>query len=268
MTQAAQSSGLSLEEARCLNMILNPNSPIPLYRQLAERLKGGISRGDYGVNTRIPSEHELSDHYCIGRPTVRQATDLLVRQGLLERRRGSGTFVLPPSQSIDLFSLAGTSAALKQSELDIELSVVLGPIAELSASLTGDNEVETLKIERRAVADQVVVLYETLWFDAEVFAGLEKHLPQHQSISNLVRQEYYLEPTSADQTFSVTLADQLQSGHLDVPESTPLLLVQRDLHFGELKNVLHADILCRTDCFEFSQTLYPAQSGAAHFGQA
>ncbi|MFL6539073.1 MAG: GntR family transcriptional regulator, partial [Chthoniobacterales bacterium] len=49
---------------------------------------------------------ELSRQHGIGRPTVRQATELLVKRGLIERRRGSGTYVRKAEQRVDLFSLA------------------------------------------------------------------------------------------------------------------------------------------------------------------
>jgi GntR family transcriptional regulator len=82
-------------------MSLNTQSPVPLYRQLAQRLRANIERGELAVSQKIPSENELASEYGIGRPTVRQATDLLVREGILQRRRGAGTFVLPPGAGAD-----------------------------------------------------------------------------------------------------------------------------------------------------------------------
>ncbi|WP_246804799.1 GntR family transcriptional regulator [Desulfosarcina cetonica] len=94
--------------------MLNPDSPIPLYHQLADLLMTAIDAGDYPPESRIPSEPQLAKTYGIGRPTVRQAIDLLVRRGLLTRRRGSGTYVRPPVPEVDLFSLAGTSSAFQK----------------------------------------------------------------------------------------------------------------------------------------------------------
>ena len=68
---------------------LTADSRIPLYHQLADVLRERIRAGQYPAGDRIPSEPELSRTFGIGRPTVRQATDLLVRQRCLERRRGS-----------------------------------------------------------------------------------------------------------------------------------------------------------------------------------
>ncbi|MEE9333044.1 MAG: GntR family transcriptional regulator [Granulosicoccaceae bacterium] len=247
-------------------MALNAQSPIPLYRQLADVLSSEIEAGEHAVATKIPSEHELADRFEIGRPTVRQATDILVRQGRLERRRGSGTYVLPPSHSLDLFSLAGTSAALRKSSKDVRLEMMAEPVAASSQSLLasgmsvqGELQMDWVKLERQASVDGEPVLYETLWFDASVFTGVEQQPLKDRSISALVRDVYFLEPSSADQTFTVIGANTAIAKKLKVKKGTPLLRVQRQLHFGQNKNALLAEIICRTDRFEFSQTLYPSQ---------
>lgn len=253
------------------SVALNTQSPVPLYRQLADLIRADIEAGRYAVEARIPSENQMAERYSIGRPTVRQATDMLVRSGMLMRRRGSGTFVRSPSPSIDLFSLAGTSAALQKSELDCQLEFIVGPVrddtrqsgAKLQHHGPEGEPVhaqEWFRIERRAIVGDVPVLYETLWFDSDLFAGLENRSLQNQSLSALVRDDFFLEPTDADQTFYVVNADAIMAARLDVAVDTALLKVQRAIHFGEHRGALDAEIVCRTDCFEFSQTLYPAQA--------
>lgn len=245
-----------------LPMLLNAQSPIPLYRQLADRILAAIDAGEHEVAARIPSEQHLATTYAIGRPTVRQATDLLVRQGRLERRRGSGTYVLPPPRSIDLFSLAGTSAALKKSELDAKPTLVAGPVADDTTfkSVTGgDIAVSHIRIERCTSVEGDPVLYETLWFNATLFAGIEHQPLADKPVSVLVRDVYFMEPTSADQTFFAIVADAKLAEKLNVDAGAPLLRVLRELHFGENRHALISEIVCPTDRFEFSQTLYPAR---------
>ena len=70
--------------------MLNNQSPIPLYHQLADLLTARIREGEYRVGDRIPSEHQLAAAYSIGRPTVRQAIDILVRRRMLVRRHLCG----------------------------------------------------------------------------------------------------------------------------------------------------------------------------------
>lgn len=229
-------------------LTLNSSSPIPLYRQLADRLLADIDAGTYEVAQKIPSENELAQQFDIGRPTVRQATDLLVRQGRLERKRGSGTFVKSAAPAIDVLSLAGTSAAFNNSALNATLDLISG------ATLQTDN---TFCVRRRALVDLMPVLVESLYFDANLFPNLDKHNLAQRSLSAMVKEIYFLEPSSADQTFSVVLANNSQADLLDVPTGTPLLKILRTVHFENNRDALHAEIVCRTDRFDFSQTLYP-----------
>jgi hypothetical protein len=63
----------------------------PLFRQLAASLAGGLASG--AIGDRLPSERDLASALGVSRATVVRAYELLVDDGLLERRTGSGTFV-------------------------------------------------------------------------------------------------------------------------------------------------------------------------------
>jgi GntR family transcriptional regulator len=61
---------------------------VPRYLQIAEMLRADLR----GEGERIPSEHQLCAHFKVSRPTIRQALDVLVHEGLLYRHAGRGTF--------------------------------------------------------------------------------------------------------------------------------------------------------------------------------
>ncbi|ADG73956.1 GntR domain protein [Cellulomonas flavigena DSM 20109] len=63
-----------------------------------ESLRSRISSGQWPVGTRIPPEPALVELLGVGRNTVREAVQSLVHAGLLERRQGSGTYVLSTSE--------------------------------------------------------------------------------------------------------------------------------------------------------------------------
>ena len=65
-----------------------------LVPQVIEQLQGQISSGEWGVGTRIPPEADLAATLGVGRNTLREAVLALVHAGLLERRQGSGTYVV------------------------------------------------------------------------------------------------------------------------------------------------------------------------------
>ncbi len=75
---------------------LDRSSPIPLYFQIAESLTEAIQSGAVAPGERLDNELELAERLRVSRPTVRQAVQRLVQQGLVIRRRGLGTVVVGP----------------------------------------------------------------------------------------------------------------------------------------------------------------------------
>jgi GntR family transcriptional regulator len=66
------------------------------YTALARDLQAAIAAGRLPSGSLLPGEHELAETHGVSRGTVRAALDLLERDGAVERRRGTGTRVLPP----------------------------------------------------------------------------------------------------------------------------------------------------------------------------
>ena len=89
---------------------LDRNSPIPLYFQIAENLKQAIEDGTLKPGDRLDNELDLTERLGVSRPTVRQAVQRLVEQGLVVRRRGLGTVIVAPRilRSVALTSLMMT----------------------------------------------------------------------------------------------------------------------------------------------------------------
>ncbi len=70
---------------------LDRSSGVPLHRQIRERIAGAVERSHSA--RPLPSDRELSALFGVSRLTVRQAVDALVRDGVLYRVQGRGTFV-------------------------------------------------------------------------------------------------------------------------------------------------------------------------------
>src|SRR5687768_8565329 len=76
-------------------MTIDPGLPIPLYFQVKRLLLEAMLRGDYGVDERLPTEHELCALYGISRTPVTRALSELAEEGIIVRHRRRGTFVNP-----------------------------------------------------------------------------------------------------------------------------------------------------------------------------
>ena len=65
---------------------------VSLYYQVAESIKAKIESGEWPRGSRLPSEPELTVLFAVSRSTIRQAISILVKEGLLVRKQGSGTY--------------------------------------------------------------------------------------------------------------------------------------------------------------------------------
>lgn len=70
--------------------------PIPLHHQLREKLLNRILSGEWSPGTAMMTEHELAAEYSVSRQTIREAIRALRYEGVVEARRGSGTYLREP----------------------------------------------------------------------------------------------------------------------------------------------------------------------------
>lgn len=83
---------ISIDEDRTALEAKEPS----LHRRILEEVEGKILSGEWPPGHRIPFEHELTEQYQCSRMTVNKAITELVKRGLIERRRKSGSFVTHP----------------------------------------------------------------------------------------------------------------------------------------------------------------------------
>ena len=74
-------------------MDLIADSHVPKYAQIADIFRQRIARGVWAQGLRLPANEDLAAEFGVSRVTVRQAVELLARDGLIEAQQGRGTFV-------------------------------------------------------------------------------------------------------------------------------------------------------------------------------
>lgn len=237
--------------------MLNSQSPIPLYHQLADMLTRQIRSREFLPGDLIPSENEIRKKYGIGRPTVRQAMDILVRKGLVERKRGSGTYVKEEAQDVDLFSLAGTSQAFQMKGIKIRTAILEGVVNKMIK----DDSNNTFNNKRAFFLSRIIrdengpILIEDIFLDTRFFPGLEEFNMEDRSLSQVVSEHYYLKPVGGRQSFRILRVDADIASQLDISEGEPILEVTRTLDFPNAADAIFSRLFCLTDRFSFSQTI-------------
>jgi DNA-binding FadR family transcriptional regulator len=126
-----------------------------LIDQVIEQLREQIVAGSWPVSSRIPTETELAKLTGTSRNTVREAVQSLVHAGLLERRQGSGTYVLASSELAGAVSRR-VAAAHQHHVLEVRRALEVGA-ARLAAQHRTPEDVERLRAmlaARNASADR------------------------------------------------------------------------------------------------------------------
>jgi DNA-binding FadR family transcriptional regulator len=114
-----------------------------LIEQVIEQLRGQITAGVWRIGDRIPTEAELAQLTGTSRNTVREAVQALVHAGLLERRQGSGTYVLANSELAGAVSRR-VAGAHTQHVLEVRRTLEVGA-ARLAAERRTDEDVVQMR---------------------------------------------------------------------------------------------------------------------------
>ncbi|MFY9210751.1 MAG: GntR family transcriptional regulator [Aestuariivita sp.] len=210
------------------NLAISPidrSSPLPLYLQIRQQLVAMISDWpDPAV--KFHTDEELATHFDVAKATVRQAIVDLTDQGLLKRRRGAGTFVVPPlverlRPNMDIedpYELTGAAVMHRVHALDRREAT---PAESRALALDDRTNVVFLRRVRSvahvpvAVDDRVMAadMAERLGFDASTAAG---------SIINLVRKSFTL--SKAAWELNARLAGMRDAMLLQIAPSDPILV--------------------------------------------
>jgi DNA-binding GntR family transcriptional regulator len=121
---------------------IDRHSITPLYYQLAQLLREQIHSGKLESGHLIPSERELMENYHLSRNTVRQALDMLAKEGLITRSHGHGTYVSNLSNTFhymldtflenrDLLHSAGYASTVQH----VSTQTVATPLADATSLL-------------------------------------------------------------------------------------------------------------------------------------
>lgn len=210
---------------------LDPESPVPLYFQLQVELTRQIREGVLRSGDQLPGEAELCDSYGVSRTVVRAALQELAHRGLINKRRGVGSFVAPPKISERLFqSISGVHDEMAARGLSLRTEILEyarvpadGPIAE-HLGLSEGQEVHRL-VRRRFVEDEPLLIGTThlpVW----LVPDLDLDELRDGSLYRFLRDRHGISLASGRRIFESVVAGDEEAELLDVPVGSPLSLIR------------------------------------------
>lgn len=213
-------------------MSLNPDSSIPLYIQLKEHLQTQIESGVYAAGSRLPSERQLAQDYNLSRMTARQALQLLSQDGFTHSRVGKGTYVHHRKIDQELRALTGFTEDMQRQGLRSDSRVLVAQLGhadeEAATQLEIEEGMEIVLLGRVRLADSQPLALENAAINHGLCPGiLDEHDFRHESLYTVLRADYGLQLTWADQIIEARLPDESECEILQISEYEPVLSIIR-----------------------------------------
>lgn len=235
---------------------LDRASPVPLYFQIAQQLEEAIDAGVLSTGQRLEGEVELAQRLAVSRPTVRQAIDRLVEEGLVSRRRGVGTVVVPRRvrRPLALSSLHDDLEAAGRHPTTTVLAARSETAdATVAAALDLKVGAPVLFLERLRYADgaPLGILHNFLPPD---LLDLTPQLLEQHGLYGLMR-AHSIHPQVAEQTIGARVATSSEARLLHGPRDLTVLTMSRTAYDASGRAIEYGTHCYRADRYSFQITL-------------
>lgn len=231
----------------------------PLYRQIEEDVRARIARGDVPPGTQLETEQDLMSRFEVSRATVRQALQDLIAQGVLEVRRGRGTFVRarPVEHRLRGFYTFRRQIQSQGMTPGTRVRYVRVERADewLAQALAIGPGTPVVVLSRLRLADDEPLVAETSYLPSSRFPGLERYDFVRLSLYETLTAHYGTRPVRACEVFEPILMSADDARVLDSVQGSPALRVDRTAFDADGARVEFCRSTVRGDRYRYSVEL-------------
>jgi GntR family phosphonate transport system transcriptional regulator len=215
------------------------------WRLIAEELRVDITSGRFPVGGRLPTEAELAERFAVNRHTVRRAVATLAADGLVEARRGSGTFVAPHTlltHRIGTRTRLSDSLGSRSGDASGRLlaTAIEPPPLDVAKALRlrGDN---ALRLETVRAVSGLPIGRATHWLDLDRTPDLAEHFRRTGSMTKALQASGVDDYVRVSTTISARLATADELADLELSPGA-VVLVARALDATPAGDPLHVGL--------------------------
>lgn len=235
------------------------SSPVPRYLQIADLIRQRIARGHWRTGQQLPTLDALIAEFGVARVTVRQAIELLTREGLVRPEQGRGTFVTGrPAQ--DRWIKVQTSLAeldriyrdTRPKIVNLEESVVEAPIDEQDGT-PAERYAFMRRVHSRDGAPYCVI---NIYLDQRVFA---RHAARYrkETVIPILLADPKVTIARAHQVLTIGSADLEVAQCLNLPLNAPVADVRRVFNDPRGRVLYLGEVTYRGDAIRLEMDLTP-----------
>ncbi|MGA2645907.1 MAG: GntR family transcriptional regulator [Candidatus Sulfotelmatobacter sp.] len=219
----------------------NHRNGTPAYKRIQNSIRKRIDAAELKPGDAVASERELAKTHKVSLMTARHALAGLEREGIVERRRGAGTFVAAPK--IHFNKLMSYTEHMSSRGLVPRSRVLVAKIIqdeqEVSARLGLPAASRLVKIARLRLTDEEPFALETCYLPASEFSGLVAATLGRNSLFAALEHDYGVELAYADEEIDATAADTHLAEMLALPKGSALLRIRQVIYSTKGKATIY-----------------------------
>ncbi|WP_075183232.1 GntR family transcriptional regulator [Pantoea sp. 1.19] len=218
-----------------------------IYKSIADRLRLRLNASDYQIGSPLPGEKTLAREFGVARMTMRKALALLAAWGLVERRHGSGTFVVRKDIHHETTNLTGLAEVLRQQGKAVHSRVLQFEVMPAPPAIASQLRIrldERIYFSRRVrYVEGKPLMLEDSFMPVKLFRTLSlAHL--EGSKFDYIEKECGLTISGNYESLTPVMADKALAGYLQVEEQTPLLRIT-SLSYSDSGEFLNYSVMFR-----------------------
>lgn len=250
-----------VEESFARDHVIQPlqrGAEQPVYRQLQDLIRGYVASGAWKPGQMIPTEKAFVQQFGVARMTVRQALDGLMRDGLLVRIRGRGTFVTQPRIERELTRMHSFSEDMRGRGMTpftrlLARQVIPAP-DEVSAALRLGQREAVIYLQRLRFADELPMALETSYLNYESCQGILDTDLESGSLYQFLEEQAHIRLSHATQELQAALPDKGEAELLQVSRRQPMLVIRQTTYVrgpAEEHPAIYGRTIYRADRYRF-----------------
>lgn len=216
---------------------IDKKSEIPLYQQLAHSIKKAVDEQKLKENDKIPAENEFCKIYDLSRTTVRQALDILEKDGYIYKLRGKGSYVSTPK-------IYQNRSSFSKFYDDIRSlgKIPVSKIISLKVKVANAYVKEKMQLEENDLICQIKwvrygnnepLIYETINLNYKLVDGIETKELTEKKLYDILTEEYGIKMTHGKELFYPCKLDLNEAKNLGLKENDLGMKVERIVFQGK-----------------------------------
>lgn len=216
---------------------IDKKSEIPLYQQLAHSIKKAVDEQKFKENDKIPAENEFCKIYDLSRTTVRQALDILEKDGYIYKLRGKGSYVSTPK----IYQNRSSFSKFYDDMRSLGKTPV-SKIISLKVKVANAYVKEKMQLEENDLICQIKwvrygnnepLIYETISLNYKLVDGIETKELTEKKLYDILAEEYGIKMTHGKELFYPCKLDLNEAKNLGLKENDLGMKVERIVFQGK-----------------------------------